>query len=226
MPTLYEILKKWVKKSEPKKDAPCPCELQIYNPLQARIGCAVTVDDVDLKRIGFFVQGVRELTVLLGGKSYPIAEYLLVATPLEGEAMEVRLRVTPAGKDDSGGLGYRILILHQWDSLAYCDGLLEAVKDPTKIFKIDNDSLNFHAEFFRVNDVGDSFKATCKSITAKEYCVQTSEIEFWDFSRMTHIDSVEMEQFLLVEMNTDNGWFQLLGPPRGYEISPDRVSLA
>lgn len=223
MPTLYQMLKQKLAK-KPEKREP-PAELQIYNPLEVRIGCSASIDDVDLKSLNFFVQEVRELVVSLGGNSYRMAEYLLAATPLKGDVVEVRLRVAPAGKEDPGGVGYRILILCEWDSLAYSDGLLEAVKDPTKIFKIDNDSMNFHAEFFRVNDVGDSYKANCKKVSSKEYCIKSTMVEFWDFSRITHVDTVEMEQFLFVEMDTDSGWFQLLGPPRGYEISPDRVSF-
>jgi hypothetical protein len=52
--------------------------------------------------------------------------------------------------------------------------------------------------------------------------VDKSELEYWDYNRETELDGVKTVQYLYVEMNKKNGWFQI---KRGEELDPSRVMV-
>ena len=47
-------------------------------------------------------------------------------------------------------------------------------------------------------------------------------IEFWDFSRLIDVEGVETEEFVFVEMNKADGWFQIW---RGIEVAPGKIAV-
>jgi hypothetical protein len=214
MPTLFQILKDKIA-GKPQKQSEGP---QIYNPINAKVGCAVTIDDLDFRGNNFFVKEVYELDATMGGKSFKTADYVLQANPLQGDTITVRLRVCPA-EAGSSGLPFRTLVLSLYDELEYNEGLHNVVKDDSKKFVVDDEKTGAHEEYWRVNDVGTPYSAT---ITTTLPIPGSNKIEYWDYSRMTKVDGVEMEQFLFVEMNTDSGYFQIW---RGSEVNPEQVMV-
>jgi hypothetical protein len=81
------------------------------------------------------------------------------------------------------------------------------------------DANDLHEEYWRVNDVGIPYSATVTTLMEN---LENSTIEYWDYSRITKLDNVDVEQFLFVEMNKENGWFEIF---QGIEIGPEQVIL-
>ena len=54
----------------------------MYNPLRARIGSSLGVDELDLKDYNFFVKEIREYRRQIGGRQFPFVDYVLLARPL------------------------------------------------------------------------------------------------------------------------------------------------
>jgi hypothetical protein len=53
--------------------------------------------------------------------------------------------------------------------------------------------------------------------------VTDAEIEYWDYSRLIDIEGVETEEFIFVEMNKADGWFQIW---RGVEVAAGKIAAA
>src|SRR5687767_14756910 len=85
--TLWEMLKEAFSTS--------PVELKFYNPLKARVGNAVSVDTFDLREYNFFLQEIREYKRSIHGREFQLADYVLLARPLGGEDVLLRLRLNP-----------------------------------------------------------------------------------------------------------------------------------
>jgi hypothetical protein len=223
MPTLYEIMKKKIAgffSGETESAKPKKPEDLIYNPIGARVGCSVTIDDLDYRGKNFFVREIRESVVRLAGKTHKFVDYVVQANMLSGETVDLRVRIVPE-ESKAFGHPYRAMVLSRYDSLAYDEGLHNVVRDDVnKNFKVDDEAAGIHDEFWRVNDVGISYSAEVKTLAEKPE--PNSNIEFWDYSRMTNIEGVELEQFLFVEMNKSNGWFEIW---KGNEINPEQVMV-
>lgn len=226
---LYQIL---LKKIGWYKEPPVVAEeTKVYNPVAgAKVGGSFTLDSLDYRGLNFFVKEIKEYNVHLNGKKF--TDYVLLARPLGKPDVWVRLRLVP---DDSGThkMTHKVLLLTQYDTLAYNEGLHNVVKDKCKKFVVDDDKKDTdptndtHEEYFRVKGVDVSYTASVKTlkdedgngkVDANE--VTQSQLEFWDYHRMAKIDGVDEEQFLFVEMSKDDGWFTLW---QGVEIAPDKV---
>jgi hypothetical protein len=205
-------------------------ELQFYNPLKARIGSAVAIDDPDWKDYNFFLREIREYKRTIGGQQFQFADYALQARSLHGEDVWVRIRLNPVA--DAGrvaGLTHQVLFLRLDDDLAYDEGLHNVVRDTTKKFQVLQDG-QVTEEYWRINDVGDSYKARVAIVkdlnndgTVEQDEVRHVQLEYWDYWRETpDIAGQKVTQFLFVEMDTDNGWFQIW---KGQEIDPQKVMV-
>lgn len=229
---LYEVLLRkvglWKEPPVPKEPAQ---EELIYNPIGCKIGGVVKIDALDFRDHRFTVREIREYSVSLGGANHRMVDYVLLARPIGKPDFNCRLRIVP-DKDSKSKVSHRALLMTLYDDLAYNEGLHGVVKDDTKKFVIDDDTDPnniVHDEFWRVNDVGISYACSVKSlsdvngdgkVTADE--ITTSEIEFWDYSRLTDMDGVEVEEFVFVEMNKSDGWFKIW---RGSEVNPERIDV-
>ncbi len=206
-----------------------PVESQYYNPLLARIGSSVMIDDLDFRDYNFFVKEVREYRRTIESKQYVFTDYVLLAHPPKGDDVWARLRLNPRPEADAGGLTHDVLLLQLYDEMAYDKGLHDVVTDATKKFEV---SENGHlvAEYRRINEVSSSYQATVaivkdanKDHTVDQDKVDKVHLEYWDYWRQTPDEAGQpFTEFLFVEMNTDNGWFQIW---RGREIDPQRVCL-
>lgn len=52
--------------------------------------------------------------------------------------------------------------------------------------------------------------------------VTDAAIEYWDYSRLTDIEGVETEEFIFVEMNKADGWFEIW---RGIEVAAGKIAV-
>lgn len=221
MAKLYEILAKkinsWINGESPREES------KVFNPIGSKVGNTVLIDSLDYRDLNFFVKEIREHTVIFSSKKYRFVDYILVACPLNGDDVLVKLRLLP--QDNS----YKSVVLHLYDEFTYSDDFKAVVNDESKKFNVDDDEINLHEEYWRVNDVGISLESKYLSlvdenndgkVNANE--LTTGKMDFWDYSRLTNIDSVEIEQFLFIEMNKEDGWFQIW---RGMEIPTEKIEV-
>jgi hypothetical protein len=207
-----------------------PVEFQYYNPLKARIGNAVLINDIEWRDYHFFLREIREYKRTLGPKEFLFADYVLLARPLGGEDVGVRLRLNPVDDPDrAAGLTHNVLLLRQYDEMAYDEGLHGVVTDTTKHFQVLEEG-QVTEEYWRINDVGDSYRAkvsvvkdTNRDSTVQKDEVEPVELEYWDYWRdATDEVGQPVRQYLFVEMDAGTGWFQIW---RGHEIDPQRVMV-
>jgi hypothetical protein len=229
---LYEILLRKVGLwNEPPKPVEKAQEDLIYNPIGCKIGGVVKVDSLDFRDHRFTVREIREYSVGVGGKKHRMVDYVLLARPIGKPDFLCRLRIVPE-PDSKSKTTHKSLLLSLYDDLAYNEGLHNVVKDDTKKFVIDDDTDPenvIHAEFWRVNDVGTIYTSNIKvladldgngKVEANE--VKKEQVDFWDYSRNTDLEGVEVEEFVFVEMNKTDGWFKIW---RGTEVNPERIEV-
>jgi hypothetical protein len=216
--TLWEM---WTAKKQP------PIEERYFNPMKAKIGSVVTINDIDLKQYDFSVQEMREYKRTIAGKEYLFTDYVLRAQPLKGDAVVVRLRVNPTSQTD-GGPTHNVLVLHLYDEMGYDKAFHGVVTDTTK--KIEVTDNNVAQTYDRINGVQSPYKAAVSVVRdvnhdgkVGEDEVETVQLEYWDYCRETADEAGNaMVQFLFVEMDASSGWFQLW---RGEEINQGRVVI-
>jgi hypothetical protein len=205
-----------------------PVELHYYNPLQAKIGSALMINDIDLRDESFFIKEIRQYQRTMNGRPFLFVDYVLLARPLQGEDVWVRLRLNPVDDPDAAaGITHTALLLRLYDEMAYDEGLHQVVTDTTKKFEvIENGQVT--EEYWRINDVTSSYKAAVailkddnKDGQVDEEDVEKVQLEYWDYWRdATDAFGQPVRQYLFVEMDTANGWFQIW---RGQEIDPQKV---
>ena len=211
--TLWEMLKAKVSGS---------IESQISNPLKAKIGATVRINDIDLKQLTFSVKRILEYKRNIGGNVYEFTDYDLVAP--SGE--KVRLRLNPMENPDAAaGLTHNVVLLKLYHEQGYDEGLHKTVTDTTKLFEVLENGLCTE-RYYRINDVQDSYKPTVTVVKEGDEELEKLEklhLEYWDYWREIPDEAGQpFNQFLFVEMDTDNGWFQMW---RGEEIDPLQVTL-
>ncbi len=218
--TLWEMLLEWLAG---------PQEFKYYNPLRARVGSPVTLDTVELRDLNFFLREVRAYRRQIEGREFPFADYVLVARQLDGDEVVCRVRLVPAAGGAGRGEDHDVLLLRLYDDRSYDEGLHNVVRDTTGKFEVLEDG-HVTEEYWRVNDVLEPYKAEVavlrdvnedKTVQADE--VERLRLEYWDYWRETPDEAgTPSVQYLFVEMDADNGWFQLW---RGQAIDPRRVTV-
>jgi hypothetical protein len=207
-----------------------PVELRYYNPLKAKIGASVMVNDLDLKDFNFFVKEIRQYERRIGPNQFFFADYVLLAKPLEGNDVWVRIRLTPIENPDrASDLTHDVLLLLLTDDLAYNEGLHKVVKDTTRHFQVIEDG-KVKEEYTRINDVSSSYRAEVSVIRdvnddhrVDPDEVEKIELEYWDYWRETQDAAGQpQKQFLFVEMNTRTGWMQIWS---GREMDPHQIMV-
>ncbi len=205
-----------------------PAELHYYNPLKAKIGSSIMINEIDLRDYNFFIKEIRQYQRSIDSQQFLFVDYVLLARPLHGDDVWLRLRLNPVDDPEAAaGLTHTALLLRLYDEMAYDDGLYKVVNDTTKKFQvIENGQVT--EEYWRINDVTTSYKAKLSILKDENKDGQVDEgeikkenLEYWDYWRDT-TDEVgqPVRQYLFVEMNSDSGWFQIW---RGQEIDPQKV---
>ncbi len=207
-----------------------PPEGHVYNPWGAKVGSPVTIDALDLADANFFIKQIRQNRRLIEGREFLFVDYMLLARTVGGEDNWVRLRLNPVDDPDrAAGMTYNALVLRLYDEMAYNEDLHKVVTDDTKKFQVlENGRVT--EEFFRINDVLGSYKTQVTIVEdanrdkrADPDEVTREEIEYWDYWReIKDAAGQPPTEFLFVEMNTANGWFQLW---RGAEIDMKKIMV-
>jgi hypothetical protein len=207
-----------------------PVEFEYYNPLRARIGSAVTLDELEWRDLNFFVVAIHEYTRRISRKKFRFVDYVLVARPLGGDKILVRLRLMPVDDpNQAAGVTHHILLLRLDDDLPYDENLHKVVKDRTKKFQVLEDD-KVQAEYVRINDVRAPYRAEVtivrdvnldKHVTRDE--IEKRRVEYWDYWREVKDEADQpRREFLFVEMDSETGWFQIWN---GSEIDSKRVVM-
>ncbi len=176
-----------------------PVESHYYNPLKAKIGSSIMINEIDLRDDNFFIKEIRQYKRTIDGKEFLFVDYVLLARPLHGEEIWLRLRLNPVDDPDAAaGLTHTALLLRLYDEMAYDEGLHKVVTDTTKKFEVlENGQVT--EEYWRINDVATSYKAmVCvmkdenKDGQVDEGEVEKGELEYWDYWRDTK-DEVDQQ---------------------------------
>lgn len=207
-----------------------PTELTVYNPLKAKVGSAATIDTIEWRDYNFFITEIREMKRTIGGREFLCVDYTLLARPIGGDDVLIRLRLNPV--DDparAAGLSHDVLLFRLYDQLAYDKAFHDVVTDTTGKFEVRQDG-EVVEEFWRVNDVKTSYVADIaivkdlnldKKVTRDE--IDRRRLEYWDYWRELKDEGGQpVRQFLFVEMDSKDGWFQIW---RGEPIDPNRVMV-
>lgn len=190
-----------------------PEETPVYNPLSAQCGSFVTINELPFRGKNYRVAEIQQYDHDVGGKRFPLVNYVLQS----GEEV-VRLRAIPF--EDR----WKALLLTLYDDLAYNEGLHNVVRDDTLKFVVDDAEAGLHEEYWRVEDVRESYKARVTILRGENKDatpeVLHAQLEYWDYWRDTEVDGVKVTQYLYVEMNGETGWFQVW---RGTETGPEGI---
>lgn len=159
---------------------------------------------------------VTEIRQYAVGSVGPMVDYVLNGDP---GSPQIRLRLL---RNEDAKL--RPLVLTLYDSLAHDEALLNVVRDESAklIIHDDMNPANIAGDiFWRIYDVTDSHISSV-NIRSK-IGVTDAAIEYWDYSRLTDIEGVETEEFIFVEMNKADGWFEIW---RGIEVTAGKIVAA
>lgn len=172
----------------------------------------VEIDTPATRTNRFVVAGIRQYA---GRLVQPMVDYVL-----EGDSgcPQVRLRLLPSENSKT-----HCLVLTLFDSLPYNGGLLNVVRDESATLTIHDDTgpANIAGDIlWRKYDVTVSH---IRSVSIRSNIgVTDAAVEYWDYSRLIEIEGTETEEFIFVEMNKADGWFEIW---RGVEVAPDCITV-
>jgi hypothetical protein len=205
-----------------------PAEMRYFNPLKARIGVSVTIDTVELRDLNFFLQEIREYRRHIGPQEFTFVDYSLLARPLKGDDVAIRLRINPiADKARSAGKDYNVLMLRLEDEMEYSKEFEKLLNDKSGLFQIREDD-EVKEEFSRMYGLKSPYKATVSYLRdinqdhkIERDEIDTLELKYWDYSRqITDEAGQPLAEYLFVEMDGETGWIQIW---RGVEMDPNKV---
>ncbi len=200
-----------------------PVEFDYYNPLKAKIGSFVTIDDLDLHDLDFRVEEIREYRRTIGGKDFLFADYVLLARPMGKDEVQARLRLNPVEDPDrAAGLTHHALVLRLDDEMAYGKDFYEVLTDKTGKFQVLDDG-KVTAEYWRINEVHKPYRARVSVVKdadhnkkAEKSEVEHIQVDYWDYARQIQTPGGQPAvEYLFIEMDEESGWFQIW---RGREI--------
>jgi hypothetical protein len=207
-----------------------PREYKVYNPLRARVGFGITIDDVDWRDLDFSLCEIHEYKRRLGPRVFVFSDYVIQAKPLNEEEVTLHLRLNPVDNPERhGGVTHHVLLLELVESLGYDEGLHKAVSDNTGKFQVLEDGV-VKEEWYRCHGLTSPYRARVKAlvdidrnhrITYDE--IKEFDVDYWDFSREVKDEAGQpVTQYLFVEMDTSDGWFELW---QGEEMDPKKVMV-
>jgi hypothetical protein len=203
MPSVWQMLT-----GSSKKTATAAPQ-KIINPLNAKIGCSFRFDLLDWKELMFSCDEIHEVHRRVNKKDHPFVDYMLLSRPLEGDDVEVKLRLMPVMKP-TDGLLYDVILLQKHDFLVFNQDFRDLM-DEKEFFTQENGVET--GQYWRVNDVTGSYSTTVKVIDRTNEKIEgfaQKSIEYWDWWRDFTMDSgVKTLEFLFVEQDKADGTFTL-----------------
>ena len=193
--------------------------IPFYNPRDVRVDAAMPIaysNGPEFAGYDFTVREIREYNRRIDGQEYRFVDYVLRGVNQKtfdaADGIDVKVRAVPnsAGAHDA-------LLLRLEDEFAFAEDFLGVVQDKTGVFEITDDDSGAKATFSRLNDLKDSYLAAVLVVTAttpdgKAVAGKASpvQIEYWDYWRDADIGGGNTaKEFVFVEMNRENGWFQI-----------------
>ncbi|MEO8428105.1 MAG: hypothetical protein ABI651_13425 [Verrucomicrobiota bacterium] len=108
-----------------------------------------------------------------------------------------------------------VLLLRRYDEFAFAEDFLAVLKDTTGIFEVTDDKPGATESFSRINNLRESYEAAVLVVTdttaeGKARKTLGLKVEYWDYWRVVDIGGDKTaREFLLAEMNSETGWFEL-----------------
>ena len=232
--TLFEILT-----GRNKKDQR-PVEFQHHNPLKAKVGGFITIDEEpDVADIRFSVDAIAVYETKIGSKSFFHTDYYLKGTALDAsEPIRYRLRLI-ADENVENKLRCRIQLLRLYTTMeqqeAEESNFASVLSDPEGVFYIDyDDEGNQYTKeqrptYWRIKGIIDPYHASVVfmkdtdgngSIDDEE--LERSNMTSWEYHRDTTVDSVKTREYLSIEMNDETGFYTFL---RGGEVLQSQIGV-
>ena len=218
MATLWQMLTKKISPDLPKTSV-------VINPLKAKIGSSVQFDVLDYRDMTFFVKEVREVARYVNGKNFPFTDYTLMARPLGGEDVTVKLRLMPVTNVSPGDdLTHNTVLLQKYDELPWDQGFRDILNENEFVTKQDDVETG---RYWRINDVKGGYQCVVKIVDSanekEELGFKRDEIEYWDYWREYQDEAGQPDkEFLFIEMEKSNGFFTIW---KGQEINAKRVDV-
>lgn len=228
--TLFEILT-----GRNKRDLR-PLELQYHNPLEAKVGCSVSIDhDQQTLGINFFIEKISVYETKISEKKFYHTDYHLKGVTLEKERpIRMRLRLIP-DDDASNKLGSKIQLLTLYDEMEWDEDLYSNVlTSDSGVMDVnyddDGNQLDVGKRYWRVDDVLDPYQARVTILSDKngdgkieEEELERIDITYWDYHRDTEdINNIKFTESVFIEMNDKTRYFTFF---RGREISAFQIQV-
>lgn len=203
MPTLWQILT-----AEKKEEQ--PLEMKYNNPLKLKVGANMLINEPEYIGQNFTVRDITAYDRRIGQEHHKFTDYGLHGKRLKQDDVNIKIRLMPS-QDNYSELGHDLLILTLFDRFEYNEDFHENVlTDESKQLNADDET------YFRINDVLEHYEARVVNLADKDGdgVVEQEEltkkrIHYWDYWRETEVEGIKTVEFLFVEMNNDNGYFEL-----------------
>jgi hypothetical protein len=193
--------------------------IPFFNPLDLRVGSTVPIafaNGPEFQGFDFTIPEIREYTRRIGAQDFRFTDYALNGVNTKsfdaGQNLIARLRAVPnqAGSNDT-------LLLRLYDEFAFAEDFLNVLKDTTGVFKVTDDKTGAEETFTRINNLRESYEAVVLVVSgttpdgkATQGKTTPVKLEYWDYWRDADIGGGKTaKEFLIAEMNSDTGWFQL-----------------
>jgi len=209
--TLWEMWKDWWHGKKPETSAE-----QYFNPIKAKLGSSITVDEIDLNKLTFLVKEIEEYQLTYGKKQFKFTDYTIKAVPIDGEPVTAKLRVYPA---ENLGAVHQVVLLRLHDEIKYDPEFLPLLENND--FSLTNDQGQIEATFYRINDVTTPYNAQVSDLS--EMGLEKTTRKYWDYWRETDDEAGQpTKEFFFVEEDGDSHQIRMW---RGQEVHPSRVSV-
>lgn len=208
-------------------------EEQYENPLDVKIGSRIRINRHDLVEHMFEVRAIREMTEKLLGGTLRIVDYDLFARVVgENPDIRMRLRLIPSDEPDPASNNTHCMIaINLEDEMSYDEEFHGIVTDEDGIFTETDNKTGEECSFERFSsDSPEPHEVSIVIIkdenfdgTVKPDEVSHENIEYWDYARNYDInDEISDTEFLFVELNIDNGIFQIW---KGTEVESNAITV-
>lgn len=183
-------------------------EKQIENPANAKIGAIFTIDEIDYRNKTNHLREIMEYKREINGKEFVFVDYVFD---------DFRLRFMPSTDD---GVTHNIILLKKYDEMKFNESLDSVLREETgELVITENDN---EEKYWRNNDVTSSYLAKINVLSGKNK-LDTMNIEYWDFSRVTKDEAdQDFTQYLFVELDKN---YHMQTMWRGEEILAEKITI-
>ena len=205
-----------------KSKKPVSGESKINNPIDAKPLQRVSIDKLGYRDNNWIITKIVENSV---SDDVKWTDYHLLDRPVSGEDRSIILRLH-CDKSIPGNVVYCLLLSVLYD-LPYDVSIVDAVKDPTNVFVINDD--NGEHRYARINNLSSVHNVSTVTVADKnadkfidEGEMVRGSLQMWDYTRDYQDDDKTVTEFLFVELDNITKRHVLL---TGSTILADNISL-